>query len=104
MNKSRAAVGWTTTSTLEEARDLCNKLLSTGLVACAQVSAPIESHYQWLGKTVHDTEFRITLKFLAERASEVECFLMTNHSYEVPQWLWIYADGASKEYLEWMRS
>lgn len=103
MSVHRAAVGWTTTSTREEADELSEKLVTAGLIACAQVSAPIESHYQWQGKTMRETEYRITLKFSARRAGEIESWLNANHSYEVPQWLWVYADGGSADYLQWIQ-
>ena len=102
MSTEFAAIGWTTTPTEKEATELSEKLLDAGLVACAQISAPMKSHYLWEGKRHIETEYRITLKFLEENASLIETWLEENHSYEVPQGIWVRASGISNDYHRWM--
>ena len=100
--ESKAAVGWTTTATLEEANKIAQGLVATGLARCVQISAPVTSVYTWKGVTETETEYRITVKFLSARAREIENYLNQHHSYEVPQWIWIEAAGASEAYGKWL--
>lgn len=97
-----AAVGWTTTASREQADALAAALLEHHLVACAQVSSPIRSHYSWQGQLHTDEEYRITLKFLDIQAPAIEAFLEQHHPYDVPQWLWVRMDGIAAPYFDWM--
>jgi periplasmic divalent cation tolerance protein len=99
---ARVGVGRTTTATPEEATRIAQGLVKTGLVRCAQISAPIISIYTWEDRVETDTEYRITLKFLISKALEIEEYLTEHHSYEVPQWIWVEATGASEEYGKWL--
>ena len=101
-SQARAAVGWTTTGTEEEAKRIARELVETGLAGCAQISAPITSVYTWKGRIETETEYRITLKFLSPRAKDIEAFLLKHHSYEVPQWIWVEAAGTSEGYGKWL--
>lgn len=98
----KAAVGWTTTASREQADELAAALLEQQLVACAQVSSPIRSHYSWQGQLHTDEEYRITLKFLDTQAPAIEAFLEQHHPYDVPQWLWLRVDGIAVPYFDWM--
>lgn len=95
-------VGWTTTASREEAEGLGRGLVEAGLVACAQVDGPITSIYRWEGAVETAVEFRLTLKFLRTRESEVSAWLHRHHSYETPQWVCVAAEFASKNYLNWV--
>jgi len=98
----QAAVGWTTTSTIEDAKLLCQRLVGEKLVACSQISGPLISSYFWKENVESEEEYRITLKFMERNADAIEAFLNEFHPYEVCQWLWIRCDRAGAEYLKWM--
>lgn len=99
---SKAAVGWTTAATLEEASQIAQGLVTVGLARCTQVSAPITSTYTWKGQIETETEYRITIKFLSSQAQGIETYLNEHHSYETPQWIWVEASGASEAYGKWL--
>jgi len=103
MLKPDIAIGWTTTASLEEAQTLARHLIEARIASCAQISAPIQSLYIWQGKQQCDTEYRVTVKFRPAHANRIEDWLQKHHSYTVPQWIWIYADGASAEYAQWIQ-
>jgi periplasmic divalent cation tolerance protein len=100
----KAAIGWTTTPSLDEAQTLAKGLVETGLVRCAQISTPITSTYIWKGKMETEQEYRITLKFINPLASTIRDYLKSHHPYEIPQWIWVEAAGTSPEYGEWLES
>jgi periplasmic divalent cation tolerance protein len=104
MTPPAAAIGWFTTATHDQALDLSRKLVQSGLVACAQVSAPILSIFHWEGRLCEDAEHRVTVKFPSIRAQAIEDWLLRHHPYEVPQWIWVKADGIAPAYATWLTS
>lgn len=95
-------IGWTTTPDRATAEALARDLVEGNLVACAQISGPISSIYRWEGTIETSEEFRLTVKFPASRAEEVETRLTSLHPYDTPQWVFCPAAGGSEKYLNWV--
>ena len=95
-------VGWTTTPDRVTAETIARALVEDRLAACAQVSGPISSIYRWEGKVESSEEFRLTVKFSASRAEEVEMCIAARHPYETPQWVFCPVAGGSEKYLNWV--
>ncbi len=94
-------IGWTTTSTREQADMLAELLVSSGHVTCAQVDGPITSIYRWEGKVERNEEFRLTLKFGEPALPGVEAALHDHHPYDTPEWIVVKADRVAEKYLSW---
>ncbi|MFO1446795.1 MAG: divalent cation tolerance protein CutA [Opitutaceae bacterium] len=95
------SVAWTTVSTREAAEQLARPLVESGLIACAQIDGPITSIYRWNGKLEESQEFRLTLKFPADRLTAVERWVHQHHPYDTPEWIVVQADAVSEKYLSW---
>ena len=63
MAESEVMIGWTTLPTKEDAQRIIKRLVEMDLVACGQISDPLESYYKWNGKMEKDVEWRATLKY-----------------------------------------
>ncbi len=94
---------YTTVSSKEDATRLAKIAVESNLCACAQISSPIESIYQWKGEIQTDTEYRIVFKTLESRLSELENAINSAHPYETPQWIAIKATKVSEKYLIWAK-
>ena len=94
-------IGWTTVSTEQDAHDLCNQLFKESLIACAQVSQPIQSIYQWNGEVKTEKEVKVTLKFSAEKVEELTKTIVDIHPYDSPQWVYLEAESTPK-YADWV--
>lgn len=94
-------VGWTTTSTREDAERLATDAVTRRLAACCHVDGPILSVYQWEGEVQKEEEYRVTFKFLSKKAVALENWLQDNHPYENPQWIAVSAERISQKYLIW---
>jgi periplasmic divalent cation tolerance protein len=92
----------TTTPNIEEAEDLARKILEAKLAACVQVLPQMKSFYFWKDKVQNDLEHLLLIKTLPEKYSELESFIQSNHSYEVPEIAAISAEKVSESYLNWM--
>ncbi len=93
-----------TTPNIEEARELIKGLLSKNLVACASIIPGIESWFIWEGKVEKAQEVKIFLKTKLKRFSDVEEFILSRHSYKVPEILQISIDCGFEEYLNWIEN
>lgn len=97
-------IGWTTLETLAQAESLAQDLVSEHLAACVQIDAPITSHYLWNGRLEKTTEYRLWIKFIDSRESELKSRLLTLHPYETPEWITVRAENVSEKYLSWAKA
>ncbi len=94
-------IAWTTVATRADADRLAADLVARGLAACVQVEGPVVSHYRWEGRLEHTEEFRLTLKFVADRRADLEARLFALHPYATPEWIVVAAAHVAEKYLSW---
>lgn len=92
----------TATPTIEEAAKLAEQLIDARLAACVQIVPPMTSVYFWEGSVQKESEHLLLIKTLPEKYDELEAFIRSNHSYDVPEIVAIRAENASAGYLKWM--
>jgi periplasmic divalent cation tolerance protein len=97
-------IGWTTVSTRPEAEVLARGLVGARLAACAQIDGPLTSVYEWRGRVEQAEEFRLCVKFVPERAAEIEAWLRAHHPYDTPEWVAVRAAQVAEKYLSWARA
>ncbi len=101
--EDRLLLGFTTTENREDAERLASDSIAAGLVACAQVDAPVRSFFSWEGKREEATEYRLLLKFVSSRREAVTDWLQRHHPYDTPEWIVVAAEYTSEKYLQWAR-
>jgi periplasmic divalent cation tolerance protein len=92
----------TTFARRKEALTLAKLLLTKRLIACAQVSGPVQSLYWWKGKINQDEEYRLVMKSSATLWKILEEEIHLNHSYEVPEIVSISSSAVSADYEQWL--
>jgi periplasmic divalent cation tolerance protein len=92
----------TTTPNLEEAESLAQKIIEAKLAACVQVLPQLTSFYFWENSIQKDSEYLLLIKTLSEKYAELEKFIQTNHSYEIPEIVVIKAEKVSVSYFDWL--
>jgi periplasmic divalent cation tolerance protein len=102
MQPEKLLVGWTTANTAELANKLAAGFIAARLAACVVVDGPVTSHYWWEGKQTRAEEWRLTVKFPADRAEEILAWLKAHHPYENPQWFAVEAVTAAATYRKWV--
>ncbi|HEX4843821.1 MAG TPA: divalent-cation tolerance protein CutA [Limnobacter sp.] len=86
-----------------QATDFARAVVGRALVACASVSGPVVSHYQWQGQLEETEEWLVTLKLCDTQREGLTLYLKSCHPYEVPELvMWEVGDGLSS-YLQWVR-
>ena len=77
----------------KEAAVLAERLVEEKLAACAQVTGAITSFYRWEGKVRQNREAFIIFKTKMKLQQEVADFVEREHSYEVPECVFVPAAG-----------
>ena len=92
----------TTLETKEDADRLARLLLEVKLIACAQVSGPITSHYRWEGEVTSATEFTLSLKTTPQCTERVKLLLNQKHPYDLPELIIQEIVNSSDDYSQWV--
>ncbi len=87
-----------------EAESLARKLIETKLAACVQVLPQMKSFYYWENAVQTDSEYLLLIKTLSEKFDELEEFIKSNHSYEVPEIVALKAAEVSQSYFKWLEN
>ena len=100
---SRYVVGLVTCSTRSEARKLADAVLSKKLAACVNVLDGVESHYWWRGKREQAKECLLLIKTNQSNAGGVIKTIKADHSYEVPEVIFLPIVKGESNYLKWIQ-
>ena len=84
-----------------EAASVIDGLLESRLAACVQ-TMPIQSMYRWKGGVNRDAEVLALIKTRVALYPEVEAFIRSRHSYEVPEILLLPVSAGFSGYMQWV--
>jgi periplasmic divalent cation tolerance protein len=93
----------TTTPNEEDAESLARKIIEARLAACVQVLPQMKSFYFWENAVQTDSENLLLIKTMPEKYDELEKFIQTNHSYDVPEIVAVQAEKVSDNYFKWLK-
>ena len=92
----------TTIAAAADGAALGRALVDERLAACVNVLPAMTSVYRWKGQVEQDREQQVIIKTTRDRLAALEARLRELHSYELPEFLVILADGGSEAYLKWV--
>lgn len=101
---AEAIVVLTTVPNVEEGQALARKIVEMKLAACVQILPPMTSIYVWENQIQTDSEILLLIKTLTRKYAELEQFIQTNHSYEVPEIIALSAENISESYFGWLKN
>lgn len=88
---------------MDDANRIAASLIEQSVAACVQIDGPMQSHYQWQGKTCCDTEYRLTIKSTRAAWEGLERAIQKTHPYDEPQIIAMPVIEASTGYAAWVR-
>ena len=94
----------TTAGSREEAERIARSLVDDRLAACVNLIPGLASIYRWEGKVENADETLLVIKTTAANLDSVASAISQLHSYEVPEFLVLTPEAASKPYREWLLS
>lgn len=90
-----------TASSVEEARNLAQRILEKHLAACVNLVPGIESHYWWQGKLETAGEVLLLIKSSSEQFEALAEVIRQNHSYECPEIIAVAPGEIAPKYRAW---
>ena len=85
------------------AERLARALLTTRLIACANLVPAVRSLYWWQGAIDDAREVLMVLKTTAAQLDALTAAVEREHPYDCPEVLVLPVDGGSDAYLRWLR-
>jgi periplasmic divalent cation tolerance protein len=86
----------------ETAGQLARTLVDERLAACVNLYSPMSSIYRWNGEVEQAAERQLVIKTTRDRIHALEERLRALHSYELPEFVVVAAEGGSSAYLNWV--
>jgi periplasmic divalent cation tolerance protein len=83
------------------AAQVVDGLLERRLAACVQ-TVPIQSTYRWKGAVQREAEVLALAKIRIARYPEVEAYIRSVHSYEIPEIILLPIAAGLPGYLRWI--
>lgn len=100
-NSVPARIALTTVGSVDEGRKLA-RLVERRLAACVNLIPNVVSVYRWQGVVEEAAEVLLVMKTAAETLPALEAALRELHSYDVPEFVVLDVQSASRPYLEWL--
>ena len=92
-----------TTATEQEARKIANQLVSSKLIACANIVSKVNSVFHWQGELCNEGEALIIMKSVKANVDAIIAKVKELHSYSVPEIIALPILAGSKDYLKWLQ-
>jgi len=99
-----ALVVLTTLSTVEDARELVQALVSERVIACGTILPAGTSIYRWKNEVKEEREAVVLMKTEASRWDALVTAVRDRHPYEVPELLALPVERGLQAYLSWLES
>ena len=93
-----------TTTSVQEAEKIVQRVLKERLIACANIIGPVSSFFHWSGKMEKAEEYLIFMKSRKDLFEKLAETVKALHSYEVPEIIVLPIVEGSKAYLDWLGS
>ena len=84
------------------ADELASRLVDERLAACVNVHAAMMSTYRWKGGVEREPERQLVIKTTSARLPALEARLRALHTYELPEFIVVRPQSASREYAAWV--
>jgi periplasmic divalent cation tolerance protein len=92
-----------TAPSLDCARSLARAALGQRLVACANLTPGLESHYWWQNEIESASEVLILFKTRSQLLAKLHRLILQEHPYDTPEFIVVPVAAASARYLAWWR-
>lgn len=92
----------TTAGSREEADRIATALVDSHLAACVNLVPGVGSIYRWQGKVESAEEVLLLIKTTGHQLEALESALRRLHSYELPEFLVLRPEAATKAYADWI--
>jgi periplasmic divalent cation tolerance protein len=93
-----------TAASKQQAENIAKRLIKERLIACANITAPVSSFFQWAGKIEKAEEYLIFMKSRKDLFKKLAETVKALHTYELPEIIALPIIEGSQAYLAWLDS
>jgi periplasmic divalent cation tolerance protein len=86
----------------EEAEKIVQKVLKARLIACANIIPAVKSFFWWKGEITSAAEVMVVMKTRKKYFKELSEWILSEHSYKIPEIIALSIDDGQREYLDWI--
>ncbi|MBU1934655.1 divalent-cation tolerance protein CutA [Patescibacteria group bacterium] len=98
----KLSLGYITTPTKKEAKDIVLELLESGLIACGNIISGVESYFVWEEEIAKANEYVIIFKTRTRNENKIIRLVRDIHSYECPCVVFMSIEDGNPEFLKWV--
>ncbi|MBN2087529.1 divalent-cation tolerance protein CutA [Candidatus Peregrinibacteria bacterium] len=98
----KLSLGYITTPTKKEAKEIAMELLESGLIACANIISGVESYFIWEDEPVKANEYIIIFKTRVKNERKIIKLVRNMHSYQCPCVVFMKIEDGNPEFLNWV--
>lgn len=95
-------VVYVTTKAMEEGEKIARGLISEHLAACINIVPKVKSIYRWEGNIEEGDEALLIIKTNETLLPLLTKWVLSNHSYSVPEVVALPITGGNEKYLAWI--
>ena len=99
-----AVLVYVTCKNEKEALAIARELVSSKIVACANIIPETKAVFNWEGVIQEQSEAIMILKSQKARLEEITERIQKIHSYDLPCILYVSIEGGNPEFLKWVFS
>lgn len=97
-------VAYATYPDKETASQICERLVSEGTVACANIFEPHVAVYRWNERLMRDSEVAVLFKTSALKKAALMERVRATHPYQNPCLVFLKVEGGLPGFLQWVYS
>lgn len=87
-----------------ESTTLAKGVVEASLAACVNIVPGLRSIYRWQDEIHDDPELLLIMKTRRGLVERLKVHVLSEHPYDVPEFLVLPSAGGSQEYLDWVRT
>jgi periplasmic divalent cation tolerance protein len=92
----------TSVGTEEQALDIAQHLVESGLAACVNILPGVRSVFRWKGKVRHEGEYLLMAKTVPRNFERVRSAMKEINAYELPEILGFSSEHADPAFAKWV--
>ena len=92
-----------TTSSVQEAKEICRKLVAKKLIACANIINNVTSIYEWNASITEEVECMMIAKTTQAKVDTLVSEFTKLHSYECPCILILPIESGNQQFIQWLK-
>jgi periplasmic divalent cation tolerance protein len=99
---SKITIAYCTFPSEQVAHDICERLVTEGTIACANIFGNLKSIYRWNNQLMKEDECAAILKTSVLKQEALKERIRAIHPYALPALVFLTVEGGNPDFLNWV--